>query len=496
MLRSKFSLPPCLLGISVALLSCVLAPCAPYAKAQQPAQAAPQPLAQPPAVQPEVAQIGDEAQKWLTDLVQINTTNPPGNEMEAAKYVAAILQKENIPSEVVEIAPGRGVAIGRLQAGPLPDPSKALLLVAHLDVVGVDKNKWSVDPFAAVIKDGYLYGRGAIDDKGMVAANLATIVALKRSGAHLNRDVIFLADDDEEQSGSASIKVVIEKYWDKIACAFALNEGGRVILQDGKVQYVGIQTSEKVMYNVTVMATGTSGHGSVPLPDNAVVHLAAAIGKIGTFETPIQPDTVTRRYFEQLAPVEDEETGKWMRALEMPERLDLAVRHLGEMNPVWNSMLRDSIVPTELQAGVRSNVIPSEAQANLNIRLLPGNSIGDDIAMLQKLVNDPQISFHVEPDAGQAAPPSSLTSELYLLMEKTAVQQFPGAVAVPLLSTGATDSAELRLHNVEAYGLLPFPMTEADVSRMHADDERLPIASFRTGLDFYYRIVHDFVALR
>ena len=146
-------------------------------------------------------------------------------------------------------------------------------------MVGVDKTKWSVDPFGAVVKDGYLYGRGAIDDKGMVAANLATIVELKRSGARLNRDVIFLADDDEEQGGAASIKTVIDKYWDKIACAFAINEGGRVMLQDGKVQYVGIQASEKVSYNVAVTATGTSGHASIPLPDNSVVHLAAAIAE-------------------------------------------------------------------------------------------------------------------------------------------------------------------------------------------------------------------------
>jgi acetylornithine deacetylase/succinyl-diaminopimelate desuccinylase-like protein len=493
MLRARLSFPAgLLLAVALALV--------PGLRAQLPTQIPGPPTGfsagQPPAAHPEMTQLTDDAQKWLTDLVRINTTNPPGNEMEAAKYVAAVLQKENIPAEVIEIAPGRGIAVARLQAGPLPDPSKALLLVAHLDVVGVDKNKWTVDPFAGVTKDGYLYGRGAIDDKSMVTANLATMIALKRSGTRLNRDVIFLADDDEEQSGSASIKTVIEKYWDKIACAYALNEGGRVILQNGKVQYVGIQTSEKVMYNVTVTATGTSGHASIPLPDNAVVRLANAIGKIGTFETPVQPDTVTRRYFEQLAPVEDEETGKWMRALEMPERMDLAVRHLAEMNPVWNSMLRDSIVPTELQAGVRVNVIPSEAQANLNVRLLPGNSISNILSMLQKLVNDPQISFRVESDTGQPAPPSSMTSDLYQLIEKTAVQQFPGAVAVPLLSTGATDSAELRLHNVQAYGLLPFPVTDMDVSRVHADDERLPTTGFRTGLDFYYRIVHDFVALR
>jgi acetylornithine deacetylase/succinyl-diaminopimelate desuccinylase-like protein len=445
----------------------------------------------------DLTQLETEAQGWLSDLIRIDTTNPPGNEAEAAKYVAAVLQKENISNELLEIAPGRSITIGRLQAGPLPDPSKALLLVAHLDVVGVDKTKWTVDPFGAVVKDGYLYGRGAIDDKGMLAANLATIVELKRTGARLSRDVIFLADDDEEQGGAASIKTVIEKHWDKIACAFAINEGGSVVLKDGKVQYVGIQASEKVSYNVAVTATGTSGHASIPLQDNSVVHLASAIQKIGTMETPVQLTTVVRRYFEQLAPIEDEDTGKWMRALvDMPERFQLAATRLSEMNPMWSSMMRDSIAPTELRAGVRVNVIPSESWANLNIRLLPGDSINDVIQQMQKAVNDPQIHFQVEPDAGMAAPPSSLTADLYTLIERLAPQQFPGAVVVPFLSTGATDSAELRFHNVAAYGLLPFPLTEADALRMHADDERIPIASFRTGVEFLYHTVHDFTAAK
>ena len=437
-----------------------------------------------------------DAQGWLADLIRIDTTNPPGNEMAAAKYVAAVLQKENIPVEVLEIAPGRGVAIAQLQAGPLRDPSKALLLVAHLDVVGVDKGKWTVDPFAATIKDGYLYGRGAIDDKGMLAANLAIIVELKRAGIRLNRDVIFLADDDEEQGGAASIKLVIDKYWDKIGCAFALNEGGRVVLKDGKVQYVAIQASEKVPYNVAVIATGTSGHASVPRPDNSVVHLAAAIQKLGTMETPVQLMTVTRRYFEQLAQLEDEDTSKWMRALETPERFELAARRLSDMSPVWNSMLRDSIAPTELRAGIRSNVVPSESWANLNIRLLPGDPIGGIIAQMQKTVNDSQIRFEIQPDSGQAAPPSSLTSELYQTLERVAPQQFPGVAVVPFLSPVATDSAELRLHSVQSYGLLPFPLTESDELRMHADDERIPLSSFRTGIEFLYRAVHDFAAAK
>ena len=184
-------------------------------------------------------------------------------------------------------------------------------------------------------------------------------------------------------------------------------------MKDGKVQYVGIQASEKVAYNVTVTATGTSGHGSMPQPDNAVVHLAAAVEKLGTYQVPAQPSTITLRYFEQLAKIEDDEIAKWMRALEQPERADLAVKHLSEESPMWNSMLRDTIAPTMLQAGVRVNVVPSEATANLNIRMLPGHSIEELMGQFAKIVNDPQIRFQLAPDSGENAPPSDITTPLY-----------------------------------------------------------------------------------
>jgi acetylornithine deacetylase/succinyl-diaminopimelate desuccinylase-like protein len=452
--------------------------------------------AQAPATQPDLARLAEEAQAWLADLIRINTTNPPGNELAAAKYVAGILQKEGIPNEVLEVAPGRGVVVGRLQAGSLADSANALLLVAHLDVVGVDASKWTVDPFGAVVRDGFLYGRGSLDDKAMLAANLATIVALKRAAARLGRDVIFLATADEEQGGTAGIKLAIKNYWDKIACAYAINEGGRVLLKNGKVQYVGIQASEKVPYNVTVTATGTSGHASIPRPDNPVVHLAAAIAKLGTFQTPAQPNTITRRFFEQLAKIEDDEARKWMRALEQPERSDLAAKYLSEQSPVWNSMLHDTIAPTMIGAGVRRNVVPSEATATLNIRLLPGHSIDELISQFSKIVNDPQIRFQLAPDFGENAPPSGLDSALYKSIERISTQEFPGAITLPLLGTGATDSAQLRVHKVQAYGLVPFPLTEADDLRKHGDDERIPLDSFRKGVAFLYHVVIDFASAK
>ena len=460
------------------------------ALAQNAYSAAPAQSASTPA--PDISAITSDAIGWLQNLIRINTSNPPGNELAAAKYIASILDREGIHSEIFETAPGRGILVARLSANAMPDPAHALLLMGHLDVVGVDKSKWKLDPFGGIVQDGYLYGRGAIDDKGMDAANLAVMVALKRSGARLNRDVILLCESDEEAGGDYGMKVAVEKYWDKIAAGYAINEGGRVIVKDGKVQYIGVQASEKVMVNVDVIATGTSGHASMPRADNAVVHLAAAIAKIGTYETPVQFNSVTRGYFEGLAATQDEETAKWIRALDSPDRGDHAARWLSAANPSWNSMMRDTITPTMLQAGIRQNVIPSEARAVLNVRLLPGNMVQPLIAKLQQLVNDPQIRFEVEPGADEAAPSSSITSDLYNAIKSVAAREFPGAPVLPYMSTGATDSNFIRMRGVQSYGLLPFPLTDDDDLRMHADNERIPVDSFRKGVDFLYQIVTNF----
>jgi acetylornithine deacetylase/succinyl-diaminopimelate desuccinylase-like protein len=440
----------------------------------------------------DTSALAREAQGWLVDLVKINTTNPPGNEQQTAKYIAGILTKEGITPELLDLTPGRSAVVARLRSSAVPDPSKALLLVAHMDVVGVERNKWSVDPFGGVIKDGYLWGRGSIDDKSMVAANLAAFLALKRGNVHLNRDVIFLATADEEEFGDASLKMLIAKYWDKIAAGYAINEGGKVILKNGKVQYVGLQVAEKVSVNVSVTATGKGGHASTPTKDNPVVHLAAAIEKIGNYTAPVHLTSIVRRYFEGLSAIEDDETAKWLRVIDTPDRGEHAQRVLSDQSPLWNSMMRDTIAPTVLQAGVRANVIPSEAHAVLNVRLLPGDTIDVLLNDLNKLVNDPAVKLQVMPDGGLAAPNSSMETDFYALITKLTAKEFGGAPVLPFLSTGATDSAQLRLHNVQAYGLRPFPLTEEDDARVHGDEERLPLASFAKGVDLLTRIVTEF----
>lgn len=478
-------------GILVLAVCCILC-CGTHSSAQgltgQSPQTAP--------LSADVAKLQGEAIIWLQDLIRINTSNPPGNEIVAAKYIADVLKKEGIPSEIFESTPGRGFLVARLSATAMPNPSRALLLMAHLDVVGVDKSKWSVDPFGAVMKDGYMYGRGTIDDKSMVVANLAVLISLKRSSARLNRDVIFLAEGDEEAGGEFGMKFAVEKHWDKIACGFALNEGGHAVLKDGKVQYIGVQATEKVAVNVDVIATGTSGHASIPRKDNPVTHLATAIGKIGAYEAPVQFNSVTRGYFEGIAPLEDEETGKWLLALESPDRADHAARWVSNNNLIWNAMLRDTATPTMLQAGIRQNVVPSEARGVLNIRLLPGNQLDPLIAKLKQLVNDPQIRFETQANGGEAAPSSSLETDLYATIKAVSAQEFGGAPVVPYMSTGATDSARLRMRNVQAYGLDPFPLTEDDLMRMHADNERIPIESFRKGIQFYCAVVNAFAVAK
>jgi acetylornithine deacetylase/succinyl-diaminopimelate desuccinylase-like protein len=251
-----------------------------------------------------------EATGWLAGLLAINTTNPPGNELAAAKYIAAILEKENIAAEVLESAPGRGIVIARLRAGAMPDPARALLLLGHTDVVGVDRSKWTEEPFGGAVKDGAIWGRGAIDDKGRLVASLAAFIALKRAGVPLGRDVIFLAEADEEEGSEAGIEFAVRKHWDKIAAGFALNEGGRMFLKDGKVVYVGVQASEKVPVNIEVIATGMAGHASIPRDDNAVVHLSAAIAKIGAYDAPVKLNSITRPYFEKMATIESPEMAK------------------------------------------------------------------------------------------------------------------------------------------------------------------------------------------
>ena len=253
----------------------------------------------------------------LVNLIKINTSNPPGNETQAAQYIKGLLTAEGISSEIFESAGGRGNLVARLKG---TGKARPLMLMAHLDVVGVERDKWTVDPFAGIIKDGYIYGRGASDDKGMLAANIAVFLRLHREKVQLDRDIILLAEAGEEGTPKYGIEYMIENHWDKIDCEYVINEGGAIHIQNGAVDYVALATTEKVPRGMTVTAHGSSGHGSIPRPDNPVVHLSAAIAKLGTWQTPMRLNDTTRAYFQKRSQIAEPELKALLANLDSGER--------------------------------------------------------------------------------------------------------------------------------------------------------------------------------
>jgi len=431
-----------------------------------------------------------EAVEYLTGLVKIDTSNPPGHEIEAARYIKGILDREGIPSEIVESAPGRASLIARLKGSGAKKP---LMLMGHLDVVGVERSKWTVDTFAATAKDGYLYGRGAVDDKGMDAANLAVFLKLHREKVPLDRDVILLAEAGEEGTSQFGIDYLVAHHWDKIDCEYALNEGGTFNVVAGKLQYAGVETTEKVPRGLRVVARGTSGHGSMPRLDNPVTHLAAAVGKIGAWQPPMRLNETTREFFARLAAISPPEQARLFTHLE-----DAAVQEtLRAASILYNSMLRTSVVPTIIKGGFRENVIPAEAEAILDVRALPDEDIDSLMATLKTLVADPavEITRRTEGQRRPAAPASGIHNEMFAALERAQKRVFPEAITVPLMQTGATDGAQLRAKGVQAYGI-GIPMDDEDLHRMHGNDERVSLDALGRFTDYLYAVVLDVAGAR
>ncbi len=437
---------------------------------------------------PDFSKAHDEVVEILQGLVRLDTSNPPGNETKAADYLKAILDREGIPSETVAAETGRGNLIARLKGNGSRRP---LLLMGHTDVVGVERERWTVDPFAALIKDGYLYGRGASDDKAMTAAVFEVFLILHREKVPLARDVIFLAEAGEEGTTSAGIDFLVARHWDKIDAEFALNEGGWILKRDDKVQYVGVSSTEKVPRSIRLIARGTSGHGSMPRLDNALVHLSAAVAKVGEWQPPMRLNDTTRTFFERLAAISPADEASLYRSLENPAESMKAQDTLRRTNIFYNSMLRTSISPTIMKGGFRLNVIPADAEATLDVRALPDEKMDDFVAELRRLINDPAIEVVPPPPGGRpVTAPSRLDSEMFRALERSQAAVFPGAATLPIMVTGATDSAQLRARGVQAYGLGSVA-SEDDRARVHGNDERVSVEGVGKFVEFIYKAVVD-----
>jgi acetylornithine deacetylase/succinyl-diaminopimelate desuccinylase-like protein len=444
---------------------------------------------QAPAQTPDFAKSRAEAVQILQRLIRIDTSNPPGNETNAVTYIKERLDEEGIPSRIHTLRPNRGNIVARLKGNGRQRP---LLLMGHTDVVGVEREKWSLDPFAGVLKDGYIYGRGAIDDKDSVSAALVVFLSLHRLKVPLDRDVIFLAEAGEEGSPEVGIAHMVQAHWEDIDAEFALAEGGEIPVRDGRIRYVGVATTEKVPNTVRLIARGTSGHGSMPRLDNPIVHLAAAIQKIGAYQPPMRFIETTRTFFERIAAISAPDESFLLTHLDDPNVGPMAQEVLRRTNITYNSMLRTSISPNVVQGGFRVNVIPGDAEATLDVRALPGEDMDRLVAVLRKLIDDPAVEVvRVPPNRPEGAP-SPLDSDLFRALERTQAVMFPDARTIPMMLTGATDMAQLRAKGVKAYGISE-PVEETDPSA-HGNDERISVDALGKYVEYIYRTVVDVAA--
>jgi len=437
-------------------------------------------------------QVDAELMEHFTALLKIDTSNPPGNETKAVNYLRPILEKEGIEVQVLALDPNRANLVARLRGN---GSKKPIAVMGHTDVVGVQRERWPVDPFAAIHKDGYIWGRGSSDDKPHVATGLMLLLMLKRLHVPLNRDVIFVAEAGEEGTTGPGIDFLVNQHWNDIACEFALAEGGFIAARDGKVRYVEISTTEKAPRTTRLVAHGSAGHGSIPKIDNPILHLSAAVAKFQSWQPPMRLNDTTRAYFERLATISPPDAARRYNHLSDASQKDEIQQYLLEHEPSNYSVLRTSIVPTIFKGGFRSNVIPSEAEATLDIRMLPDENVDQLFEQIRKVINDPAVEVVMggtTDSSRKPSPPSRLNTEMFQAIERTQKRMYPEAITLPALLTAATDMAQMRAKGVQAYGWGPIgEESEMQLHGPHSDQERVPETSIPAMLRFLWETIVD-----
>jgi acetylornithine deacetylase/succinyl-diaminopimelate desuccinylase-like protein len=431
--------------------------------------------------------FAERARRYLAELTRLDTTNPPGNESRAASWLKSVADREGIPCELAGPSAARLNFVARL--GAAPATARPLLLMAHTDVVPADPRQWTVPPFSAEIRNGFLYGRGTLDDKSLLAAELAVLVELKRSNRRLSRDVILLAEADEE-AGSTGMQWLVRHAWAKVEAEFALNEGGFAMDLPSGTRLYEVQTAEKVPTPVLLRARGTEAHGSLPRPDNPVLRLARAIVKLAEVDQPVRLNPTTRRYFAEMAKLPEY---RWLAPilprLDRPLEAVAAANEIRDRDPEFDAQLRTTISADTLRAGSVFNVIPAAAEAQLDVRRLPNETREEVIARLRSTVNDELLEIVPLPGHNMpATEPSGLATPLYRAMEAVLRQTHSKAVIVPYMQRGSTDACWLRQRGMAVYGA-PIFVRDEEENRAHAADERITPASFDAGVELLNRIV-------
>jgi acetylornithine deacetylase/succinyl-diaminopimelate desuccinylase-like protein len=444
---------------------------------------------------PDWTKVHDEAMRHLRALVQIDSTDPPGNETRVIDYLKKALDAEGIPSIVDGKDPARQNLIARIRGNGTKRP---LIIMGHADTVRVEPEKWTFPPFSATLDGGWVYGRGTRDDKSDVVADLMTMVLLKRLGVKLDRDVIFISEAGEEAATQFGIEYLVDQHWKDIDADVCIAEGGGVNRKGGKPIFATIQTTEKRPMGVTLEATGSAGHASMPRVDNAIVHLAGAVEKIANWEPPTEFNDTTRTYFEKLANVSNPEDAARYKALFDSSKSAAVHRYMAENDPQAYSMLHTSISPTILQGGKQVNVIPSAASATLDIRAMPGEDIDRFYDLMRGVINDPQVKIVPNPVNGRpAADPSSITSDAYHAIE-AAYGKIYNVPSLPLMGTGATDKAFLRAKGMQCYGVGAMADVEdtAKGFASHSDQERILVDAVYRHVEFIWDAVQRIAAAK
>jgi acetylornithine deacetylase/succinyl-diaminopimelate desuccinylase-like protein len=429
------------------------------------------------------------AREIYKQLVEINTTDTPaGNVTTAAEAMAARFKAAGFPDADIHLLgpdPRKHNLIVRYHGSGARRP---LLLLAHLDVVQARREDWSFDPFTFLEKDGWFYGRGTSDDKGMASQFVANLIRLKEEGFTPDRDLILALTADEEGGNFNGVDWLVKNHKDLIDAEFAINEGGGGTMSKGKYLTNEVQASEKVYQDFTLEVTNPGGHSSMPVKDNAIYRLAAGLSRLAAFEFPVELNDVTRQYFARSAAVEtDTGVAADMRAVARPEPDSQAAARLSARLPYWNSMMRTTCVATRLAGGHANNALPQLATANVNCRILPGTSPDTIKAKLVEVLADPGIAVSFVGEAHPSAP-APLRPEVMSAVESLTKEMFPGVIVVPVMSTGATDGLYLRNAGIPTYGI-DGTFGDIDDVRAHGRDERVGVKQYFDGLEFQYRLV-------
>ena len=421
----------------------------------------------------QAQQAPDEATRLLTEYVRIDTSNPPGDTRKAADWLASIFAREGIPATRYESAPGKAIIYARLKATVSPPAGKAIVLLHHMDVVPADRSRWKTDPFTPTIDGGDLWGRGSMDMKGMGVAELIAFFRLKREHIPLDRDVILLAEPDEEVGGATGARWMIANHYAELDPEYMIDEGGfgsRDLFAANKLVY-GISVAEKKLIWLKLRAEGVAGHGSQPHDQNPNDRLVKALGRLLGEPMP---------------------SGEFSVLKTMQARVGTFAP-----NKFTNAIQHSTIALTWIRSGVgdppKVNVIPSIAEAALDCRVLPGTNRQQWIAEIARRLGDPGIKIEVI-NEGDDPIVTTDDSPLYKTIEAAIKRRHPDAIVTPILIPYTTDSNAFRPKQVKSYGIFPAILPAAVVSQMHGDAERVPLEGVREAADVFFDVLKSSVS--